>query len=269
MYFILFLAYDAMVEICVISVGSKNYHDVYLYQSLDKLVQTYGMTNYGLYLVKFGYLQRIYSFESPCFMQMKNNDKLFCIEQRNLVDAEQLLKSITLTADETRFDEIFEALLPVLPVSTTLGQQQQQLSMEEEDDIVSPLQFDTVAAEKEEEEVRDLEWNQGKTYAVSITSSGIDMYDHTGEKVCSVEETKVISGCWYSTNELIYIYAIANTIKFLLPTGDHGVLREPFRLPLRKCLRAHDNLLYVKDFFGGFQIIHINVSNALKLIKVA
>ena len=109
--------------------------------------------------------------------------------------------------------------------------------------------------------VKYILWNKDYSMITLITKHQLVIANKQLDQLCSINETiRLKGGCW-DLNKPIFIYTTLNHIKYLLPSGDRGILRG-LDIPVY-CTRVQGNSLTCLDREGKMRSIEIDVTEAL------
>lgn len=104
-------------------------------------------------------------------------------------------------------------------------------------------------------------WNKDFSMVTLIAKHQIVVANKQLEQLCSVNETiRLKGGCW-DVSKPIFVYTTLNHIKYLLPSGDRGILRG-LDVPVY-CTRVQGNTLTCLDREGKMRTVEIDVTEAL------
>ena len=94
----------------------------------------------------------------------------------------------------------------------------------------------------------------------------IQVFNHNAVQLFTVKEEDFVSGCWYSSNDWIFIYITYSHVKFIMPTGDSGILRSITRC-LAKAYYARDEALYVQDRACRQLVLQIDLAKPIHILR--
>lgn len=109
--------------------------------------------------------------------------------------------------------------------------------------------------------VKYVYWNPDCSMVVLMSKHQVVVANKHLEQLCCIHETvKLKGGCWDSEKS-IFLYATTNHIKYVLPSGDSGIIRGldgPVYV-----VRASGNSLFCLDREGKMKLIEIDITEAL------